>query len=90
MGSLVIRRRRDGSTTFESDLPPSHEFSARFIEREIETGLVEVTVKVTTDDGEVEYKLDGFAVIEDPETGEERPNFTGWRCTKTTAKKKRR
>lgn len=80
--TLVLRKRADGSRTIEGDAPDAHEFSARWIEREL-GDLVEVTVTVKTTAGDIEYTLAGFAQVES-EDGP-KPNFTGWRCVRKEA-----
>jgi hypothetical protein len=78
--ALVVRKRRDGSTTIEGDPPVEHGFSARWIARQIQEGLVTVTIAVNTSDGPVAYELTGFETVEGAveDDGSPRPNFTGW------------
>lgn len=77
--SLIIRKRRDGTTTIQGDLPVDHVFSARWIEREL-GDLVDVTITVKADGVEQAYRLEGFEQIDDGEGGT-KPNFTGWVAT---------
>ncbi len=74
---LKLRRAEDGTTRIQGEAPPRHVFPASFLERELGQ-MVEVTVKVRTDAGDVEYRMDGFDA---DETG--RSNLTGWVCTRT-------
>jgi len=67
--SLSIRKRRDGSVTIDGGLPPVHDFSARWIDRNL-GDLVEVTITLLTRDAEgnatpITYQLTGYAPILD-------------------------
>jgi hypothetical protein len=73
--ALVIRRRADGTTRFEGELPNPHTFSVRHIEREL-GDLFDVRIIVRSDAGDLTYQLTGFQQ-EDAEDGS-RSNFTGW------------
>jgi hypothetical protein len=87
MGSSVtIRKRRDGTVTFEGSLPEQHTFAARFINREL-GDLVDVQVKVTTSDEVATYRLVGFEPHRDEhgepilgDDGEPKLNLSGWVC----------
>lgn len=80
MASLVIRKRADGRTTIDSDVPAEHVFPASFLEREL-GDVVEVTVRLKTSDGDVEYRLEGFDPLDEanPDAG---VNFGAWRCVR--------
>jgi hypothetical protein len=88
---LVIRKTKDG-TRLEGTLPENHVFSARFIEREIASGLVEVTIRLRPDKGKAQtYVLQGFERVTDNEgnvvtddAGNEKVNFTGWKAKRKT------
>lgn len=74
--TLVLRRSRGGGVRVEGGRAPNpHTLSARFIAREIESGLVRVQVTLDVEGGPLTYELVGF---EDHEPG--KPNFTAWRC----------
>jgi hypothetical protein len=68
--SLIIRRRADGRTTIDSDIPDEHGFSARWIARNLGE-LVSVQITLHTDDGDVEYQLVGYG---DPGQGSGDPS----------------
>jgi len=79
--SLVLRRGRDGSVRVLGDLPDEHEFSARWIARELATGLASVQLTVNTTNGPVVYDLTGFSELDAVDgDGNPRLNFTGWKC----------
>jgi hypothetical protein len=92
--TLQLRRRTDGSVSIVGELPESHDFSARWIDR-YNGDLVKVTITVLTRsaDGEITeipYELVGFQAITDA-TGEPvledvegeltvKRNYTGWQA----------
>ncbi len=69
---LKLRRAADGTTRIQGDPPERHVFPASFLAREL-GALVEVTVTVRTDAGDVAYRMDGFE--------DDGANLTGWVCT---------
>jgi hypothetical protein len=78
--SLIIRKRTDGRTIIESEVPEDHTFPARWIARELGE-LVEVTLTIRTSDGDKRYALEGFG---EPGQGTGEPDedaavYTGWR-----------
>jgi hypothetical protein len=87
--SLVMRRRRDGSVTVQGGLdafPDEHEFSARWIARELASGLAQVRVAVNTAHGQVVYEFTGFSELDvTDDEGNPKLNFTGWRCRKASS-----
>ena len=88
---LTVRKRGDGSVTIEGGLPPVHDFSARWIDRNL-GDLVRVTITVLTRDAdgnvtEIPYQLTGYAplfnadgspVLEDVEGAPTPKNGTRW------------
>lgn len=79
--SLVLRRSRDGAVRVEGgNLPDPHTLSARFIQREIESGLVSVQVTLNVEGGPVTYEMVGFEPFEDAVDADGNPklNFTAW------------
>lgn len=81
--TLVLRRNRDGGVRVEGGhAPDPHTFSARFIEREIESGLASVQVTLNVEGGPVVYELVGFEPFEDAvdAEGKQKLNFTAWQC----------
>lgn len=79
--SLVLRRGRDGGVRVEGgSLPDSHTLSARFVQREIESGLVSVQVTLNVEGGPVVYEMTGFEPFEDAVDGDgnAKLNFTAW------------
>lgn len=66
---LQLRRRSDGSISTVGELPESHDFSARWIDRYL-GDLVKVTITILTRDvdgevTEIPYELTGFQAITD-------------------------
>lgn len=57
--SLIIRKRADGRTTIDSDIPTAHGFSSRWIARNL-GDLVDVRITLHTSDGDIDYKLVGY------------------------------
>lgn len=84
--ALIIRKRANGEVHLEGDPPDEHVFSARHIERELQTGLIEVLIGIRTDDGPHYYRLQGFEPTVNEETGETTGNLSGWVCTLQEAK----
>lgn len=74
--SLILRKKRDGTTIVEGEFPDRHTFPARWVEREL-GDLVSVTITVKTTQGNKEYDFKGFERIE-RDDGTDMPNFTGW------------
>lgn len=71
----MLRRGRSGRVRGEGGQPPNpHTLSARFIQREIESGLARVQVVLDVEGGPLVYELTGFEAHEDG-----KPNFTGWK-----------
>jgi hypothetical protein len=88
--SVTIRKRRDGTVSFEGELPERHTFAARFINREL-GDLVDVRVTVRTSDQEATYRLVGFEPHLDAEgnpllgdDGEPKLNLSGWVCERVS------
>jgi hypothetical protein len=79
--SLVIRKKRDGTVVLEGKLPKQHTFSARWLDREIKSGLVDVCITVHTSDGDLDYQMTGYEGSE-----EGRLNFTGLEAKQVKAK----
>jgi hypothetical protein len=84
--SVIIRKRRDGATSFEGALPERNTFAARFINREL-GDLVDVQVTVRTSDEVATYRLVGFEQHLDSDgspllddAGEPKLNLSGWVC----------
>lgn len=77
--SLLLRKTKDGSVYPMKELPDAHEFSARWISRAVESGLVTVTVTLHLEDEDKEYLFKGFPVTGDRD-GDPVLNFTGWQC----------
>ncbi|GIH26061.1 hypothetical protein Aph01nite_43710 [Acrocarpospora phusangensis] len=88
--SLVLRRRQDGTLRPIGGWPEEHTFALSFLTREIAAGTAKVTVTIEGADGPVSYAFEGFdphvdqhgEPVPDPVTGEPKPNYTAWRCTK--------
>ena len=60
--ALVVRRTAEGTRL--SQIPDDHVFSARWVARELASGLVEVELRIKPDDGPVQkYTLTGFEPI---------------------------
>lgn len=81
--TLVLRRSRGGGVRVEGgNVPNPHTMSARFIQREIESGLVRVQVTLDVEGGSLVYELTGFEPFEDAVDADGNPklNFTAWRC----------
>jgi hypothetical protein len=82
--SLVMRRKRDGSVHVQGGLdgfPDEHEFSARWVARELASGLAQVHLTVNTAHGQMVYEFAGFAELDvTDDEGNPKLNFTGWRC----------
>jgi len=82
--------RRTAQGTRLQQVPDEHVFSARWIAREIASGLVKVTITLTPDDGEPQtFEMRGFEPLLDGEgkpvedgDGNVRLNFTGWQARK--------
>jgi hypothetical protein len=72
---MTVRKRADG--TVETSIPDEHVLSARWLQRHIEEGLVEVTVSI---DGQ-EFKLGGFDRV-NPDDPESDFNFTAWQISR--------
>lgn len=83
--ALIIRKTEEG-TRIEGDPPDEHVFSARHIDREIQSGLIEVLVGIKTDDGPHYYRIQGFEPIVNEETGETTPNLSAWVGTRVEVK----
>ena len=91
--ALVIRRTAEGTRL--SQIPDEHVFSARWIARELASGLVEVELRIKPDDGPVQkYELTGFEPILDDQSqpvlddqGAPRLNFTGWQASRSAGPK---
>ena len=79
--ALIVTKNKDGSV--EMDVPDEHVFSARWLEREIESGLVEVFIRLNANDEATLYKMEGFAVDDEDES---KTNLTGWHAVKTSEK----
>lgn len=77
--SLVLRKRKDGTVHPMKELPDSHEFSARWIDRAVGSGLVSVRITLHLGDEDKEYEFTGFPVVGEKD-GEPVFNFTGWQC----------
>ncbi|MEV0149099.1 MULTISPECIES: hypothetical protein [unclassified Nonomuraea] len=80
--TMVLRRNRDGSVRMAGSLPDEHTLSARFIQRELDAGLVSVQVTLHLEGGPITYELDGFEPFDGATDGDGEPklNFTAWRC----------
>lgn len=64
--ALVIRHRRDGTTTLSGGAEDGrHSFAAKTIAREVAAGHASVTLTLQTADGPVMYELDGFEPVGD-------------------------
>lgn len=71
--ALILRKTEEG-TRIEGDAPDDHTLAATFIQRELATGLLDVTVTLNLKDDEtVEYTLQGFEPNEDGQ-----PNLSAW------------
>lgn len=87
--SLVLRRTSDGLRAV-GGWPDDHTFALSWLAREIEAGTAAVTVTIQGSDGPVTYAFEGFephadqhgAPVLDAVTGEPKPNYTAWKCTK--------
>lgn len=80
--TLVLRRSRDGGVRVEGgNVPDPHTLSARFIQREIESGLVSVQVTLNVEGGPLVYELSGFEPFEGvtDDDGNPKLNFTAWK-----------
>lgn len=80
--TLVLRRSRDGGVRVEGgNAPTEHTLSARFIQREIESGLVSVQVTLHVEGELVVYEMAGFEPFEDAVDADGKPklNFTAWK-----------
>lgn len=93
MPSLTIRKRRDGRTTLEGELPEWHTFASRFLHRELASGLVRMQIVIDVEGKPVVYDVTGFELITDAagepvldEAGEPRLNFTGLEAHRSSAK----
>ena len=90
--SLVLRRTRDGNVKpVGGDWPDEHVFPFSWLSREIDAGLVEVTITIDAADGPVSYVFQGFDPHLDQNNqpvldanGDPKPNYTAWRCRKVT------
>lgn len=91
MGSIVVRKKQNGEVVVEGDLPERHTFGARWIHRELPEGVVEVTVRIKTAEGDVTYTLDGFEEIPHPD--DDTPatiNYGAWVCSQIADKRKKK
>jgi hypothetical protein len=68
--TMNLRRAKDGQLRFTGDAPDHHVFSSYFIERELATGGVDVTITLANET----YRLINFT----DESGN--PNATAWSC----------
>ncbi|TQS30042.1 hypothetical protein [Microbispora sp. KK1-11] len=87
--ALMIRRTRDGNVKVRGDFPDEQTFPFSWLQREIASGMVEITVTVNHEDGPTVYAFEGFEPHVDadgrPErdkNGDPKLNFTAWKCRK--------
>ena len=88
--SLVLRRTRDGDVKLVGgEWPDEHVFPFSWLGREIDSGLVDVTLTVNAADGPVKYRFQGFDPHLDQDgrpvkdkNGDVKLNFTAWKCKK--------
>jgi len=81
----VLRRDRSGSVKIQGEPPTEHEFSARWIAREIQSGLASVRITLNTSSGPIAYDLVGFSELDTAgEDGQRKLNFTGWKCRRVS------
>lgn len=97
MPSLIIRKRRDGTVVLDGSLPDDHSFPSRFLHREIQTGMVEVEIRVKTTDETLVYQATGFEIAEDADgnpvyeaNGDPKLNMSGIRATRVSGGRRRR
>lgn len=90
--TLVLRRSRGGGVRVEGgNAPAEHTLSARFIQREIESGLVSVQVTLSVEGEPVVYEMEGFEPFEGVTDADGAPklNFTAWKVRQASSPKRR-
>ncbi len=87
--ALMIRRTRDGNVRVRGDFPDEQTFPFSWLQRELGTGMVEITLTVNHEDGPTVYAFEGFEPHVDGDgrpvkdkNGDVKLNFTAWRCKK--------
>ena len=82
---LLVRRRGDGSVEIQGGAPVEHVFPAKWLAREIASGLVSVEMTLRAANGVAYYEILGFEPLLEANgeqardsNGDLRFNFTGW------------